>query len=204
MRRAGAFPEPPEAGDAIMRRWAILLGLAALVALSTAAGVRAQDRKATPPKSAQEQKQAPPQEQAQPQEESVEYNELNEMERWVILKKGTERPFSGEFETFWDKGTYICRRCNAPLYRSDSKFDAHCGWPSFDDEIDGAVRRQTDADGRRTEILCANCGAHLGHVFRGEGFTPRNTRHCVNSVSMDFVAEGDSLPPVIRPAEAGE
>jgi peptide methionine sulfoxide reductase msrA/msrB len=121
--------------------------------------------------------------------EFKQYNPLTEEEIKVIKNKGTERPFTGELYHIDEKGIYSCKNCDAPLYKSDSKCDAQCGWPSFDDEIEGAVKRQTDADGHRTEILCANCGAHLGHVFEGEGFTPKNTRHCVNSISLNFVAE---------------
>ncbi|HAQ19068.1 MAG TPA: peptide-methionine (R)-S-oxide reductase [Prolixibacteraceae bacterium] len=119
----------------------------------------------------------------------MKFNELNAFEKSVIEGKGTERPFTGIYYKFEEKGTYLCRKCNAPLYRSTDKFDAHCGWPSFDDEIKGAVKRTTDSDGRRTEITCAKCGGHLGHVFIGEGLTSKNTRHCVNSVSLNFVAD---------------
>jgi methionine-R-sulfoxide reductase len=117
------------------------------------------------------------------------YRKLNDFEKYVIIDKGTERPFTGEFYAFKGKGTYRCKQCNAALYRSDDKFDSECGWPSFDDEIKGAVIKIPDADGRRTEIVCANCKAHLGHVFYGERFTTKNTRHCVNSVSLVFEAE---------------
>ena len=126
------------------------------------------------------------------------YNELTPQEEHIIVHKGTERPFTGEYNEIKESGTFICRRCNNPLYKSTDKFDSHCGWPSFDDEIAGAVERKTDADGRRTEILCANCGGHLGHVFIGERFTEKNTRHCVNSLSMRFIAAGKELPNGIK------
>jgi methionine-R-sulfoxide reductase len=115
------------------------------------------------------------------------YNELTPNERYVIEMKGTEPPFTGEYDDFYEAGTYICRRCNAELYRSQDKFDAGCGWPAFDDEVPGAVKRLLDPDGMRIEIECVNCGAHLGHVFLGERLTAKNTRHCVNSLSMKFV-----------------
>lgn len=114
------------------------------------------------------------------------YNELSPEEEYVILHKGTERPFTGKYFDHKETGVYTCKQCHAPLFKSEAKFDSGTGWPSFDDAIEGAVKEVPDADGRRVEIVCANCGGHLGHVFRGEGFTDRQTRHCVNSISLDF------------------
>jgi methionine-R-sulfoxide reductase len=115
------------------------------------------------------------------------WSKLTPEEEKVIVLKGTEPPGSGKYEDFWEPGIYVCRRCGTPLYKSENKFDARCGWPSFDQEIPGTVNKSVDPDGVRVEITCARCGAHLGHVFTGEGFTPKNVRHCVNSVSMKFI-----------------
>ena len=114
------------------------------------------------------------------------FNDLTPEEERIIIHKATEPPFTGKYENFSDEGSYFCKRCGTELYKSDSKFHSGCGWPSFDDEVAGAVKRIPDPDGRRTEIVCANCGAHLGHIFEGENFTPKNTRHCVNSLSIQF------------------
>jgi peptide methionine sulfoxide reductase msrA/msrB len=127
---------------------------------------------------------------------------LNEFERFVLFEKGTEPPFSGEYTDHFEKGIYVCRNCGIPLYNSSDKFHSGCGWPAFDDEIPGAIKKQLDQDKIRTEILCSYCGAHLGHVFYGEGFTKKNVRHCVNSVSLVFVPEGQK-PPIDRMFFAG-
>jgi|TARA_B100000315_G_C14268174_1_gene447395 methionine-R-sulfoxide reductase len=119
--------------------------------------------------------------------DSSDYNQISPEERYVIELKGTEPPFTGEYDAFYEEGMYVCRRCNAELYRSDDKFNARCGWPAFDQEVPGSVNRLPDPDGQRTEIECASCGGHLGHVFIGEHLTQKNTRHCVNSLSMKFL-----------------
>lgn len=132
--------------------------------------------------------------------DTMKYNDLTPQEERVLAHKATDRPFTGDYYNKKDQGLYICRRCNNPLYRSEDKFDSHCGWPSFDDEIKGAVKRVPDADGYRTEIICMNCGGHLGHVFLGEGFTDKQTRHCVNTSSLRFVpsTEVKDIPSVIK------
>ena len=119
------------------------------------------------------------------------WNPLTPEEEAVIVNKGTERPFVGEYTDFKEVGGYVCKRCSTLLYRSEDKFESHCGWPSFDSEVPGSVKRIVDADGIRTEIVCANCDAHLGHVFTGEGYTAKNIRHCVNSISMKFIPKKD-------------
>lgn len=128
------------------------------------------------------------------------YNKLTEQEERVIVHKATDRPFTGDYYAKKDQGIYICRQCNNPLYTSDDKFDSHCGWPSFDQEIKGSVVRVPDADGRRIEIICANCKGHLGHVFEGEGFTEKDTRHCVNTSSLLFIPANEvkNAPAVIK------
>ena len=123
--------------------------------------------------------------------DTTRYNPLTPEEAFVIEQKGTERPFTGEYDDFYEPGVYVCRRCNTELYRSEDKFDAHCGWPAFDKEIPGAVISEPDPDGMRIEVSCANCNGHLGHVFMGEHLTETNARHCINSISMKFV-EADS------------
>ena len=125
-------------------------------------------------------------------------NKLTPEEAYVILDKGTEAPFSGEYDDFYEDGTFVCRRCNAPLFSAQSKFDAGCGWPAFDENYPNAVKRLPDPDGSRTEIECANCGAHLGHVFMGERLTAKNTRHCVNSLSIRFIPKDRALPEVLH------
>ena len=119
----------------------------------------------------------------------MKFNELNDEEKNVIENKGTEYPFTGIYNDFYEEGIFTCKKCNAPLYKSKDKFKSGCGWPSFDDEIQGAIKRVPDRDGRRVEIVCASCGGHLGHIFEGEGFTAKNIRHCVNSMSLNFIKE---------------
>ena len=129
---------------------------------------------------------------------SMNYNKLNSEEERVIVDKATEYPFTGEYDNFYKDGTYICRRCNLPLFSSKSKFKSGCGWPSFDEYFPNAIRLVPDPDGIRTEIQCENCGAHPGHEFLGEHLTDKNTRECVNSLSIRFIPKGKELPKIIH------
>ena len=124
------------------------------------------------------------------------YNNLTPEEKRIIEDKGTEAPFTGKYDNFYEDGTFICRRCNAPLFSSKAKFDAGCGWPAFDENFPNAIKRLPDPDGQRTEIECFNCGAHLGHVFKGEHLTDKDTRHCVNSLSIRFIHKEKEMPEV--------
>ena len=128
----------------------------------------------------------------------MKYNPLTEEEIRIIEDKGTEPAFSGEYDDFYEEGTFICRKCNTPLFSAKSKFDAGCGWPAFDKNYPDAVLRIPDPDGQRTEIQCANCRGHLGHVFNGEGLTEKNIRHCVNSISIIFIPQGENLPDILN------
>lgn len=128
----------------------------------------------------------------------MKFNLLTNEEKRILEEKGIEAPFTGEYDNFFSEGTFICRQCNASLFSSKSKFDAHCGWPAFDENYPDAVKRLADAQGLRIEVQCANCGGHLGHVFEGEKLTEKNTRHCVNSLSIRFIARGKELPLVIQ------
>ena len=130
-------------------------------------------------------------------QDNLKYNDLSREESYVIDSKGTERPFTGKYYKHKEPGTYACKKCGSALYHSADKFESDCGWPSFDDEIKGAVKRLPDPDGMRIEIECTSCGAHLGHVFSGERLTPKNVRHCVNSLSLDFI------PAVVEPGRYG-
>lgn len=125
------------------------------------------------------------------------YNNLTPEEKRIIEDKGTEAPFTGEYDSFYADGTFVCRRCNAPLFSSKAKFDAKCGWPAFDENFPNAVKRLLDVDGQRTEIQCVNCGAHLGHIFEGEKLTDKDARHCVNSLSIRFIPKGEEMPKVL-------
>lgn len=125
--------------------------------------------------------------------DNMKYNKLSDFEKYIIIEKGTEPPFTGKYNKHYEKGTYLCKQCDSPLFRSDSKFDSGCGWPAFDDEIENAIKYLPDADGKRTEIVCANCGGHLGHVFHNEGFTKKNKRYCVNSASLNFIPNSKTI-----------